>query len=158
MAWYTIPNMCSAKQKLYRGIDSLCKKLYGHLTFLRIWINWQIVLGNAQFVDPYPQNCMRLHNLATEVLLSRNSKWDIFRHLTKSNTYFFTTYFFTNNKIVQKSIEKSVWYMLIPILLLKSQHTLHTYSGERNPKILSYNILARSDKKSNATFSPSNYF
>ena len=29
--------------------------------------------------------------------------------------------------------------MLIPILLLKSQHTLHTYSGEQNPKILSYN-------------------
>ena len=51
----------------------------------------------------------------------------------------FYSYFFTNHKIVQKSIEKSVWYMLIPILLLKSQHTLHTYSGEQNPKILSYN-------------------
>ena len=32
-------------------------------------------------------------------------------------------------------------YMLIPILLLKSQLTLHTYSGEQNPKILSYNIF-----------------
>ena len=32
-------------------------------------------------------------------------------------------------------------YMLIPILLLKSQDTLHTYTGERNPKILSYNIF-----------------
>ena len=43
--------------------------------------------------------------------------------------------------MVQKSIEKSVRYMLIPILLLKSQYTLHTYSGEQNPKVLSYNIF-----------------
>ena len=43
------------------------------------------------------------------------------------------------HKLVQKSIEMR--YMLILILLLKSQHTLHTYSGEGNPKILSYNIF-----------------
>ena len=53
----------------------------------------------------------------------------------------FYSYFFTNNKMVQKSIEKSVRYMLIPILLLKSQHTLHTYFGEQNEKLNSYNIF-----------------
>ena len=53
----------------------------------------------------------------------------------------FYSYFFINNKMVQKSIEKSVRYMLIPILLLKSQHTLHTYFGEQNEKLNSYNIF-----------------
>ena len=31
--------------------------------------------------------------------------------------------------------------MLIPILHLKSQHTLHTYFGEQNEKLNSYNIF-----------------